>query len=355
MQMYNSLDTRSLLTKESSMKESSKKIEIGVWKRYETHNFEIAPSLAGASLQFQYKSYNIRIEIPSKPLQKDWHNPKSRISCGGYRNINNRKYPISYEVHSVDMLVETNLSRKIKEESLERVNTSLFSKKERGNYDKIVTKFEDVADGAYENWINILRWKSGVYDLCQIRQNRQKSKWGTYLFDLNTKKKFFSIGGWTLAERQEIITKKVWNLTQKALLDNLDVPIWHLYVADAYQKLNVNDVRGFIIDLAISIETIIRRVVRKFLDTNATSTFEKMIDMIQIGRIVDDWQKLGFKSSKWQALRDEKTIVKQVIELRNGVMHRGENLSIDRKKAKEMADAVLKFIKQCEQEIETII
>ena len=232
----------------------------------------------------------------------------------------------------------------IKEKSLERVNTSLFSKKERESLDIITQKYTNIADSAFEYWINILRWKSGIYDLCQTKQNRQKSRWGTYLFDLDTGKNFFTPGGWMLAERKEIITKKVWVLTQKALLEKVDVPIWHLYIAVVYQKLDLDDIRGFIIDLAIVIETIIRRVVRKFVAKEAPVTFEKMVDMIQTGRIVDDWQRLGFTNAKWKALRNEKAIVKRVIELRNGVMHRGENPNIDYKKAKEMADAILKFI-----------
>jgi hypothetical protein len=336
------------------MKEPIKEIKIGVWKRYETYDFEIAPSLAGASHQFQHKNYNIRIELPPKPLLKDWHNLSSGISCWGYRTRKNRKYPISYEIHSINMRVDTNLSHKIQEKKLERVNTSLFSKTERESLDKIVKKYENIADSAFENWINILRWKSGVHDLCQVKQNRQKSKRGTYLFEISTNKRFYTPGHWTLVERQEIITKRAWSSAQKALLDNDDVPIWHLYIAEAYQKLNLNDIRGFIIDLAIAIETIVRRVVRNFIASNATSTFEKMVDMIQIGRLVGDWKKLGFKSSKWQALNNEKATVKQVIELRNAVMHLAQNPSIDRKRAMEMMGAVLKFIKQCEQEIKTI-
>jgi hypothetical protein len=243
----------------------------------------------------------------------------------------------------------------IREDALNVVNTARFTKKERQQLDRLLDKFESILEDAFEYWIDVLRWTSGIHTLCQFRYNRQKSAWGTYLLDLKGRRRFYTSAHRITVELRKPVTKRAWNLAQDDLSVNVAVPIWHLYVVEANQKLRLNDIRGFIIDLAIAIETVIRRVIRNFVTKNATVTFEKMIDMIQIGRIVDDWKKLGFKSSKWQALREEKAIVKQIIELRNGVMHRGEHPTIDRKTAKQMADAVIKFIKQCEKEFETPI
>ena len=87
---------------------------VSVWKRYEAYDFEIAPSLAGARHEFKYEKLDIRIQLPKKPHQKDWGNEDSPITCSSYRNIKNRKSPISYSIHSVDVVVDTGEIRKIK-------------------------------------------------------------------------------------------------------------------------------------------------------------------------------------------------------------------------------------------------
>ncbi len=147
------------------------------------------------------------------------------------------------------------------------------------------------------------------------------------------------------------VSKRSWTLAQEFLRNNIEVPIWHLYIAEAKQKLNLGDTRGFLIDLAIAVETLIRRSVRQLIVDPSTPAFEKMVGQMPVGRIIDDWFRIGFGSSSWRRLADEKELVKQVTVYRNGIMHRGENPDMDRIYANQLADAVIAFVNQGEREL----
>jgi len=112
-------------------------INVSVWKRYNTYELEIAPSLTSASHSFEYRGKLIKITLPRLPKQKNWHKEDSQITCWGYRKRNSRKIPLSYSVHQVDAVIDTGKARKIRKDALRKVNVGLFRKSERNRLDKL--------------------------------------------------------------------------------------------------------------------------------------------------------------------------------------------------------------------------
>ena len=288
------------------MNKSTRSIAVGVWKRYETYDFVIAPSLAGAMHEFECEGHNIQILLPNKPRQRAWRDENSPITCWEYRNSNSRKLPLNYNVHSVDVVIDTGNSRRIRMAALGKVDYSQFRPSERKRLDIIGAKYDQLIDIAFEKWINVLRWKSGIHTLCQFRYNRQKSTWGTYLVDIATRQRFYAPPRQITVQMPSVLTKKSWTQSQKTLNENLPVPIWHIYFSDASQRLCLGDTRGFIIDLAIATETLVRQVVNNLTSDTSTPAFDKLVSQIQIGRVIDDWFDLGFNNSSWRRLAKEK-------------------------------------------------
>ena len=144
-------------------------------------------------------------------------------------------------------------------------------------------------------------------------------------------------------------SRKEWNKAPRILKEGTDVPIWQLYYAEAYERLGIGDVRGYIISLDISSETIIRHLTRNFLKQPVNTKYQSIINTIPISRIINNWYKLGFNNSGWKNLKEERKIIANIFELRNGIMHRGENPSITKEKQLKMGTAVKLFIKQGEK------
>lgn len=124
------------------------------------------------------------------------------------------------------------------------------------------------------------------------------------------------------------------------------------YIAEANQKLVLGDMRGLVIDLAIAVETLIRRLIGIFISDRAAPQFEDMVGRISIGQMIGKWSRLGFSSSSWAHLEKEIGLVKHVIDYRNGIMHRGEYPKIGGERASELLRAVLAFVVQGEREMD---
>lgn len=324
-------------------------ISIKTLRRYQAYHFEIVPSLASASHNFIYQNHSIEIMLPSRPKQHDWENEGLAITCYAYKKVNNRKIPQRYDVHQIDATIETNEKRKIRIDALGTVNHALFKKREKESLDKLTHKYEAILDSAFEYWINVMRWCTGKQTLCQLSHIRQESHWGTYLIDSTSNKRFYCPGNFIQIELARPIKKTEWNKAQGILTRGEDVPIWQIYYAEAYERLNIGDMRGYIISLAISLETIIRHITSNFLKEPINEKYRSIVNQISIMGIIHQWNKLGFDSAAWKNLKEERKVIINIFELRNGIMHRGENPNISKEKRLQMGNAVKLFLIQGEK------
>lgn len=336
------------------MSEVGEKTKLGVSKHYDTRNFGIAPSLAGSSIKFRFGDNNICIQLPARPQKADSYNSSRSISCPVYWIKNERKVPQYFEVHIVELIIDTGESRVIEKKHLkaEHFDATAFNTKKSNQYNKLIRKYSNLLDSVYENWANTIRWKSQKHSILKSRFNHQKSSRGSSLVNLDTNKSFYYPPLEYRVERVPVVSKREWNATANALQANQAVPIWHLYIAEANQKLELGDKREFIIDLAIALETLLRQVFnKKLIDGRSPIKFQDMINRISISNILRDWSDLGFDSSAWKNLKREQGLVKHINDLRNAIMHRAKDPELSYKRATELSDAILKFVIQGEKEL----
>lgn len=332
-----------------------KSVALSVWKRYQTYNLRISPSLASAFHLFEYQGLSIKITLPKRPKQQNWTNDNSPITCHGYRQGKNRNIPLYFQVHQVDATIETGIRRNIRKDAIGVVNYNLFNKREHASLGKILDSNEAILDSAFDHWINVMRWCTEQPTICQLSHIRQDTHWGTYLVDSTTDKRFYCSISTFKIQGSPRIKKIEWNKAQRILSEGKDVPIWQLYYAEAYERLEIGDIRGYIISLAISSETIIRHLTRYFLKEPVNIKYQSIVDTVPISGIIDSWHKLGFNSPSWKSLNKERKVIKNIFELRNGIMHRGENPSIAKHRQVELGEAVKRFLKQGEKHIHSKI
>lgn len=185
--------------------------------------------------------------------------------------------------------------------------------------------------------------------MCHFEE-QVNNKWSTtYLVNSQSNERFFSAPYLLNLEYNKAVTKRAWTKAQEALSKNLSVPIWHIYLAEAHQRLRLGDQRRFIIDLAIAIETVVRQAVEKFLRIPINSTFQKKVSRMSIESLLSDWRKMGFNNVEWK--RVDINQVRKVVEERNAIMHRGKVPLLDKEECKLMGEATTTFVKQAEKEI----
>jgi hypothetical protein len=343
--------SRPHITKLTSMRKQKKRVAVGVWKRFETYHFGIAPSLAGASHKFQYRGLEVEVRLPRKPKQRDWRNEESPITCSEYMERNSRRVPLIYSVHCVDTYLATRKIRRIREDAIGAVKVSLFTKRERERLDRMAYDCSQILEEAFQYWVDVLRWKSGIPTLCHYAYNRQRSAWGTYLIDGDDRKRFYAPPHVIRVVTTTPVSRRAWSATQRAIARNAIVPLWHTSLAEASQRLQLGDTRGFVIELAIASETVVRRLMLRFLSSPTNSAVQSMVNHVQISRILDDWYRLGFNSANWHRLKAEKALVRRVMELRNAIMHRGDSPKLDGGTARDLMTSVARFVRHAELEL----
>ncbi len=333
------------------MSNPNKSVPVGIWKRFETYGLQIVPSLAGMVHEFDHHGCRVKIQLPGRPRQSDWDKESSKIRCLHYRQRNGKKYPASYLVNSVDMTIETGKFQKIPQNAIGSVNHSLFNSPQLKSLDNFTERYEVIVDSAFERWLDVLRWKTGIHTICPYHENRQKSLWGPYLFDVSSNQNFYRPPFRITVTLLKSVSKKNWSQVQGALVDNIDVPIWHIYMSEAHQKREIKDIRGFILNLAISIETMVRSLVNTYIVESAAPTFKNAVGRINISVMLDKWSKINSKNKRWKDLKKEIALVKRVFKERNDIVHRGVRPILTEKEVNEIAQAVLVFLNTGEKQV----
>jgi hypothetical protein len=328
-----------------------KNVDVGVWKRYKSYDLEIAPSLAGACHTFEFDGYNVRLDLPGRPSPKNWNKHDSRITCWGYRIRNGRKIPRSFSVSDVDLRLDCNISRFIQADAIGIVDVSKFSSRESKSLNRVVDKYDSILDDAYLHWLAVVRWASGLRKIGHQLAKADLSQWTARLFDKQTDGQFYAAPYRIEVTREIALTKRHWNKIQDLLDRQVEVPIWQTYLAEATHQYELGDYRRVLLDLAISCETVVRKLTTGLLARPENVTYKKIVDRVNISSILGKWSKLGFDDKLWLDLSGELKLVNRIFELRNAVIHRGEEPTITAHECYRLIMAASIFVKQSEKSL----
>lgn len=309
----------------TTMTAQTKKIDVGVWHQYQCTGLKIAPSLAAAAHDFAYRGYRVRICLPKRPRVVNWNNDNAGMCCWEYKVRSGRKIPISFTVNRIDCWLETGNVRVVPKAAIGKVHPQLFNKRQGESFDRLANRFAPIAEQAYEYWIDVMRWITGMQSIAQMLEERQRSYRGAYLVDMQSRKRFFETPiGFTVTLGGPVVSKRSWSKVAKVLNNAPPVPVWRIYLARADQALDLDDHRRFVLDLAIACETMIRELTSQLLRQPPKDSFRKLVDGLPISRILERWEKIGFDSPKWRAIDGERKEILRLFEIRNSVIHRGQ-------------------------------
>lgn len=324
-------------------------IQVGIWKTYNAHSLEIAPSLVSASHSFIFEGYAIEIKLPKRPKKKDWNKERSPITCWGWRIRGKVAIPLSYSVHKIEVTLDTGKERKIRKDAIGLVNIGLFSKRERTSLKTFGHRYNDILDAAYEYWIDVMRWCTAQPTIGHPYHQMGITDSGVNLIDIKNKKRFYHTGFMHTVAGNEPVTKKEWNKAQDILTEGKTVPIWEIYYAEAYNRLEYGDMRGFIISLAISSETLFRHLSISFLKEPINTKYQSIVNRVPISSLINNWKKLGFNNKDWKSVESERKSLLRLFEIRNGIVHRGSNPTISEEEQVELGTAVKRFMELCDK------
>ncbi len=326
----------------------SQRISVGVYKEYETFGFPIAPGLAGATHQFRHHGLEVSIKLPNRPKVQDWDTHDARITCSSWVNEPRRR-PLQFEIHNIRISAKTSQTRSVRADALGRVDHSKFTQHQRNSLDRFCSRHEEVLDSAFDYWIGVLRWV--LQDPTFVRQSetRNEALSRSYLVANVTGRIFYSPTLQFMVVRENVVLRRHWKRAGVKLLNQANIPIWRITFAEAHERYHLDDSRGFVLGLAMSVETMVRKLTRVFLSSPPNERYAALVDNVPISRIIGKWRQLGFTNPGWVKIEKEKKLILKLFEVRNGVIHRGEKPDLTKKELQAFSNAVAAFLNQGEK------
>ena len=83
-----------------------KNIKLGTWKRCNIEGLNIAASLCGEKHEFVFNKKKFTLLIPKNPKIKNHRSESDDISLSSWRTHSTRIYPLSFDVHMVDIFLD---------------------------------------------------------------------------------------------------------------------------------------------------------------------------------------------------------------------------------------------------------
>ena len=235
-----------------------------------------------------------------------------------------KNVPTSYRIHKVDTLVNIPEEIVLPKELLELNpnQNNLIDNELKKHFEFLLNICGLLSRLAFEYWISLLRLKSVQWYAAQPEIIDSESGWVTYLLDKKTSHRFWVEPHRFTAHIPYVFTRKDMNAVINAAINHLKSPIWYEFLFDAEHKFANGDLNGCVLSLAITCESMFRRIIEcQIPDTKAVDPeIFRTLDEINIRSIFKHLKKFKFWNEDWAKNCDIK-LMHELFDLRNDIIH----------------------------------
>jgi hypothetical protein len=267
-----------------------------------------------------------------------------RIDCYLWKSVD--KIPVEYQVNNLDVEIVLELPIRVPEKilHLHPNQYDAFTPREQEELSRTVTEMGDIVSRAFEHWLRVLRWKSGVGHIGEPSVRYAAGDGGgTVLRERATGHRFWLQGHTITAYGRQAVSLAGWKSTQTALNTNKEPPVWFDFLFDGEMRINNKDLIGAVLSLAIALEVNIRTIFSRELQKGTVEpTILEIFDQTNLRSLLNRIKKLRFWSKEWDAATDLSTF-NSLMNYRDRVMHSAETKNLDAKELRRMYTAVRKF------------
>lgn len=283
-------------------------------ERVRIKHLSMDPALQGAKAQFEFEKHQIEIALPTLPSED-----KRKL---GDPNAEAQAFVWDKNGNLVDIYISflsvAALALQFELPAIaahcRHINASLYTAKETKELDEKSDQLYFLARRAVDYFLRVARWKTAFGLIALDTRPDRATLRGGRLFNLSHGGAFYSpaVGRTVSVPKRHTLTVKEWNNIVATLTAGIYPPIWNEYLASAERRIDMNDLRAGIIDLAIAAKS----VIRQFPGTSTRTRKDKM------STILANWTKFGFPPVShlpWFAK------VQSLFNARNEIMHRGDS------------------------------
>lgn len=321
-------------------------LEVETWNRFKVTGVWAEPELLGMFHEFIFDQYQIRIELPSKDDIPKEGIEGDKLSFHFYREIDGRKIPVQFWVHTVDISVLLPNKIRFPEQILAQPPNvyELFSENQQNSLNMEANKYNEVAKNAFDVWLRTLRWKCNSSEIGRPEIDNFETGWSTYLVDKASKKpiwiatRTFTLRGGTL------VTIKHWNEVGNALKNGLRPPVYYDSIFDAVEHMKIGDLQRTVIDLAVACESYLRISVMGHLPDNLSNSLRHYIDKANINQYISYFFLESLNEQEKRQFTKLSEGLDKLFNARNTIMHSGRKTDLTLAECRKYLEITQKLI-----------
>jgi hypothetical protein len=310
----------------------------------------IVAELLGATHEFVFEGRKVSVSLSQKFYFKD--DEKSDIAhekiarCVAWRG--NQCLDISVNIIFVTVELQKNDGIIVDEavvKSEESANALFWERNSQEDFQKAGRTISNIASRAFDFWCRILRWKTSCHLFGSPVVGYDAHPSWRYIASADPLKYVASLNDIIVLTKLPAVSVEAWSTVQEALGTGLQPPIWIDFWHEAMRRRSAGDLRGAILDGAVSLESFLRHRLLQALDPlpEEDAAIRKRIENWNMTDILSN---LG-KVSTLRALEigaDTTTRMRKTFDTRNSMMH-GRQVDLD----EEMVGQTLRMVKSLVQ------
>ena len=298
-------------------------------ERVRIKHLSMEPSLQGAKAQFEFEKHRIEIVLPTLPSKSngklaDLHaEAEADVWNVNGDLINVSIYFVSVAILGLQFALPALAARQ------RRINASLYTTDQTRDLDEKTAQLYFIGRRAVDYFLRVARWKTGFGLIALDTRPDRATLFGGRLFNLSHGGAFYSspIDRTSVLPKHHRLKVPEWKDIEVALAAGTLPPMWNEFLMSAQRRIDMHDLMAGTIDLAIAAES----VIRQFPSISMRARRSTMSNLFA------NWIKLGFPAASHLAWFIK---VKTLFDVRNKIMHRGNDQRVDISFCRDTASAV---------------
>ena len=321
-------------------------LELFFWSRFRTRNFAVEPELLSRSHEFDFEQHKVSVTLPSTDDLSEKATQGEQVSVGCYREIDDQKIPLEFNVHTVDISIFLPNKLNFPAEILSRPPKAydLFSENQRKSLDVQTERGGQVAERAYDLWIRILRWKCNNSRIGRPEIHGAETGWATYLIDQTTNKPVWASPAVFMVKGYKRVTVVEWDEVGKALEQGLKPPVFYDLMFDGEEHLNIGDLHRGVVDLAVACEDFMRNAVMQHLPKGLNNELRRYIDEAHIRQVLNYFFPEVLNEDGRKLLKKINSDLQKLFTARNDILHCGRMEDLTLNTCQKFLDVTRKLI-----------
>lgn len=328
------------------------KVEPLSWDRFLLRSFEVSEPLLGKSHEFNFRGKAARITLPGIELLERGPGYDVALQRTSYRMADGEIKNARYQVFFADVRILVAEGVEVPCEVFGRPCNQFdkIPQSQQHEYDRIAKEYHDIAYGAFEYWLRVIRWKTLGFDIGQPEILSNESGWSTYLHASHTGTPFWIGSARIIVEPFHTVTEEHWEEIGQATHRAEEPPIWFELVFRGQLRMKRDDLQGAIVDCAVASETLMRSALSGQLEGLVGNDILDALAELNIMQVFNRFVKKRYAKALKRELLSP---LHRLFSLRNQIMHLGTVERIEAEECRNLCRSAKEFVVALDGELRT--